>query len=353
MRSVAFLVLSFLTSLSAAIADDYDAKPVQRAVEKAIPWLEKDMVAWRTTNGCAACHHGPMYVWSVSTAKRAGYSVNQTQLRDYTKWVIESPDARVFPADKSAELLAQSTNAADRMTAAMMGHRNLSQPTLYLAHALNALPADDPLTITGWKKLATHWSEAQMEDGSFAGRKGWPPIFNTPQIHTLTAATALEGRPQNLPLNRDAVDSLDSIRKKTRTFLAMHSADELHQGLVLRLLQASRGDSSEKSSLKDKLIALQRKDGGWAQTVDRDSDALATGQSLYAFHQAGVSDSDPAVRRALTFLVKTQLADGTWPMQSRPNPETGRPADDLNPITYAAAAWATIGMAQHVKAGQQ
>lgn len=352
MRTTAFLILFLLSSFSSAIADDFDTRPVQRSIEKAIPWLENDMVAWRTTNGCAACHHGPMYVWSINTAKRAGYGVNQQQLQDYTKWLIESPDARVFPAGKSAEQLAKSDDAADRMTAAMMGHRNLSQPSLYLAHALNALPADDPLTVTGWQKLASHWSEAQMEDGSFAGRKGWPPIFNTPQIHTLTAVTALDSRPQNLPLSRDAADLLDSIRKEARTFLAKQPADETHQGLVLRLLDVSRSDTSEALALKDKFIGLQRKDGGWAQTSDRDSDAFATGQSLYALNQAGVSDSDPAVRRALAFLAKTQLADGTWPMQSRPNPETGRPADDLNPITYAAAAWATIGMAQHVKAGQ-
>lgn len=352
MRTPAFLALLLLSACSVAIADGFDSKSVRRTIEKSIPWLEKDMVAWRTTNGCAACHHGPMYVWSMNTVKRAGYAVNESQLQDYTKWLIESPEARVFPAEKSAEQLAQSTSAADRMTAAMMGHRNLSQPTLYLAHALNALAADEPLAITGWQKLVSHWSEAQMPDGSFAGRKGWPPIFNTPQIHTLTATIALDARPENLPLNRETSDSLASIHKLAREFLDKQSPDETHQGLVLRLLQISRVDKSATLKLKEKLIALQQQDGGWSQTSDQGSDAFATGQSLYALHRAGVSNSDPAVRRGLSFLVKTQLADGTWPMQSRPNPETGRPADDLNPITYAAAAWATIGMTQHVRARQ-
>lgn len=44
--------------------------------------------------------------------------------------------------------------------------------------------------------------------------------------------------------------------------------------------------------------------------------------------------------------------DGTWPMISRASPVTGRPADDVNPITHAAAAWTTLGMASYVPNGR-
>jgi hypothetical protein len=349
MRLSVFLLLIFNT-FSIVTAEELDAKLIRTAITKAIPWLEKDMVAWRETNRCAACHHGPMYVWSSHVVKRQGYAVDEQQLQNYTQWLINDEQARVFPK-ATPEELAASSDAADRMTAAMMGHKTLSQPTLYLAHALNALPADDPLAEKGWRKLQQHWSAAQMDDGSFAGRKGWPPIFNSPQILTLFAATAIDDHLAAKRRDRDLAQSLDKMRKGTTEFLGSQKPDDTHQGIVLQLLAQTQRRGDQAPLLKA-LLVLQRKDGGWSQTPDRPSDAFATGQSLYVLSRAGVSLSEPSVARALHFLAGSQASDGTWPMTSRANPETGRPADDLNPITYAAAAWATIGMGSYVPSGR-
>jgi len=63
------------------------------------------------------------------------------------------------------------------------------------------------------------------------------------------------------------------------------------------------------------LLALQRDDGGWSQTVpEPKSDAFATGQTLYVLSLAGLTADRPEVRRGLDFLVAThegrrQLAD--------------------------------------------
>jgi hypothetical protein len=78
------------------------------------------------------------------------------------------------------------------------------------------------------------------------------------------------------------------------------------------------------------------------------SDAYATGQALYALHAAGIPRTDAAVQQGLEFLVRTQTPDGNWKMLSRPDPKSGKPAEFLVPITYAAAAWATLGMVEHV-----
>jgi hypothetical protein len=75
-----------------------------------------------------------------------------------------------------------------------------------------------------------------------------------------------------------------------------------------------------------------------------ESDAFATGQALYVLHRCGVQADDPAVQHGIEFLVRTQREDGTWPMISRPDPETGRRAANLNPITYAACAWGVLGL---------
>ncbi len=74
------------------------------------------------------------------------------------------------------------------------------------------------------------------------------------------------------------------------------------------------------SAAKD-LLAAQRNDGGWSQTDKLASDAYATGSALVALHQAGgMPTDDPAYRRGVAFLLRTQKADGTWFVASRSQP---------------------------------
>ncbi|HYL99587.1 MAG TPA: hypothetical protein VEZ90_11585 [Blastocatellia bacterium] len=48
------------------------------------------------------------------------------------------------------------------------------------------------------------------------------------------------------------------------------------------------------------------------------SDAYATGQALVALRQSGVLRAeDPASKRGIQFLLKTQLEDGSWYIGSR------------------------------------
>src|SRR5438477_5501121 len=103
----------------------------------------------------------------------------------------------------------------------------------------------------------------------------------------------------------------------------------------------------------DELLALQRSDGGWSQTVpELKSDAFATGQTLYVLSLAGYTAKRPDIKRGIDFLVATQKADGSWPMISRSTPD-GSPgsAKLLTPITCGASSWATLGLARLVPKG--
>lgn len=94
------------------------------------------------------------------------------------------------------------------------------------------------------------------------------------------------------------------------------------------------------------LLALQRANGGWSQTVaELRSDAFATGQTLYVLTQVGYSAEQPESQRGIDSFVATQAADGSWPMtsQSRPDGSPGS-ATLLRPITCAASSWATLGL---------
>lgn len=340
---IIFSFLAFAITRSLTADDEYTRMDLDQSVAKSISWLEDDMQAWRKEHGCAACHHGPMYVWAMNTAKKNGYRVREPLLSEMTEWLLTSDEARIFP--KQEQHTASQSSATDRMTAAMMGQKKLSQPVLYLTHALNSLPSEDPNKQLGWKRTIEHLATAQNDDGSFAGRDAWRPIFNTKQILTRFAVSGIQDSDASLI----SLDRKNEVLRAGRMFLANQIPDETQQGIVLQIMckpklhasHSSIDESQKMSQLVDSLRRLQRTDGGWSQSDDRNSDAFATGQSLTALNRAGITAS---VKRGMEFLLKTQSTDGTWPMTSRPNPENGKPAENLNPITYAATAWATMGL---------
>src|SRR5207237_5602336 len=104
------------------------------------------------------------------------------------------------------------------------------------------------------------------------------------------------------------------------------------------------------------LLKTQRKDGGWSQTEDLDSDAYATGSALVMLHQAAsVPVSDPVYQRGLEFLIGAQQADGSWQVRSRSTPfqtyfESGFPHGKDQFISIAASSWAAIALLQAIPA---
>jgi hypothetical protein len=99
------------------------------------------------------------------------------------------------------------------------------------------------------------------------------------------------------------------------------------------------------------LVRSQRSDGGWGQTETMESDAYATGSALVALHEAGkLATTDPVYQRGVDYLVKNQLPDGSWRVQTRSKPfqtyfESGFPHGKDQFISIAASGWATTALA--------
>jgi hypothetical protein len=116
---------------------------------------------------------------------------------------------------------------------------------------------------------------------------------------------------------------------------------------VFRLLGLTWAGSAEskKPAIED-VIRTQRPDGGWAQTDFLQSDAYATGQALVALAEAGMLPSDSAYRKGVQWLLRKQLADGSWFVRTRSYPvqiyfESGFPHGASQFISAAATNWAT------------
>jgi hypothetical protein len=124
--------------------------------------------------------------------------------------------------------------------------------------------------------------------------------------------------------------------------------DKAFHLLGLRWTNADRRKIQEAVAV---LLREQRGDGGWAQLPTLSSDAHATGQVLFALAEGGgLAVSHPAYERGVRFLLKTQLADGSWFVGTRsfplqPYAGTGFPHGRSQFISLAATSWATLALA--------
>ena len=115
-------------------------------------------------------------------------------------------------------------------------------------------------------------------------------------------------------------------------------------------LKWAGADGKTLDRLAYRISSMQRPDGGWAQTPFLGSDAYATGQTLAGLREAGFGTGDPVYRKGVDFLLRTQMADGSWHVISRapkfqPYFQSGFPYDHDQWISMAGTAWATMALA--------
>jgi hypothetical protein len=112
----------------------------------------------------------------------------------------------------------------------------------------------------------------------------------------------------------------------------------------------AKADAEDLRVAAQPLFAEQRPDGGWAQLPTLESDAYATGQTLYALHAAGqISTADSVYGRGAAFLLRTQRPDGSWIVRSRSVPfqplkESGFPHGKDQWISAAGSSWAAMAL---------
>ena len=216
----------------------------------------------------------------------------------------------------------------------------------FLAVAVRSLTSLEEGQKQSLKLIAQEIVNKQQPDGSweFFATLRRPPINESQTTDAAWIIMALEGE-----AGPDAPESQRAALAKATAWLEAAKPSDLHQDKVLKVLLAARAGKPRETvqTTIDELLALQRADGGWSQTVpELKSDAFATGQTLYVLSLAGYTAKQPEIKRGIDFLVATQTPDGSWPMISRSTPD-GSPGSSklLTPINCAASSWATLGLA--------
>lgn len=350
-RIPAFLVVSFSLCLATSTRAETPAaapspfpsattEQIHETVDRATDYIHTESAAWLNTRKCAACHHAPMVLWALSEAERQGYTIDKKFVTETTESLLGSKEkllsSRIFP------------NPADPPDERPQG-RGLNMGLPFLAVAARSLSSLEEGQKQSLKLIAEEIVSKQQPDGSwefFAGLRR-PPINETQTTDAAWIIMALEGE-----MGPDAPESVRTSLAKATAWLDAAPLTGIHQDKVMKVLMGARSGKPREAMQPtiDELLALQRGDGGWSQTVpELLSDAYATGQTLYVLALVGYTADRPEIKRGIDFLVGTQSPDGTWPMVSRSTPD-GSPGSSklLSPIVCTASSWATLALTRLV-----
>lgn len=280
-----------------------------KPVDRALVYVKEKGDAWIGEKNCVSCHMVTGTVWSLKEAEESGHKVDADATANLRAWVAAS----VFQKDPGPEGLAQ----------------------VILAKSANQENA--PFEAMRAKLLSK-----QRPDGSWSPEGQTPeqkrPLAEGREVVTMWAMLAAGNSPRAKAAVARAWSTIDLPSSKVST--------EWH---ALRLLVALRLEKSSAEIERVKaLIGAQNKDGGWGWVVGEESDAIATGQAIYAL--SFVPGRTPAVResiqRARKLLLGSQLPDGSWSAKST----LAQHKDEVIPTSrYWATTWAVTGLCRTEK----
>jgi ankyrin repeat protein len=303
------------------------------AIEKAVARLQPASPGFTSGATCVSCHHQSLPAMAVKLARDHGVPVDRA--------LAEHPTTATLASWKAAreQYLLANTPAGGFIAGTPYALTALAEEGI----------ARSPLTAA----VALALANTQRRDGSWnlpigtAGGGLRPPLGSIGAI-SLTALT-VRGLSVYAPKGREA-EMKGRVARALAFLRESAPADTQDEAFKLMGLVWSGVPAKEISAQADRVLALQRADGGWAQLPTMSADAYATGQALYALNAAGISTRSEAYQKGAAYLVRTQLADGTWLVRSRgfgfqPYFETGFPHGRDQFISAAATSWAVMGLA--------
>ena len=294
----------------------------QEAVEASLPVLHTAASHVMTDGGCIACHAQPMSGAAAELALRRG-------------WRAQAPTTEVTQVTVALNV---------SIPAFLQGVESGGQPDshLYELFMMAAMKMPPTLATDAWMY---YLAAKQRPAGNWHSITTRPPIQDGDINRTAMSVRALSvyGTPARKAEYTARID-------RAARWLAGQTPVSTEER-IMQLLGLSWAGTYRplRDTRTRELLALQRSDGGWAQTPYLASDAYATGQVLFTLHELGLNESDPAVQRGVTYLLQTQADDGTWHVKSRamkiqPYFESGFPYGDDQWISQIGTAWAAMAL---------
>jgi hypothetical protein len=233
--------------------------------------------------------------------------------------------------------LAMWRNTREYMT--MEAHK-IPNPPINVSYSLVGLGAAKYRGDETTEAMARFVAQHQQEDGSWRSQIRRPPMEASDITATALSLRALQLYASDAGRVARAAEWLAGQEPRS-------TEEQVMQLLGLAWAQADR-ELVERQARK--LLAGQQPGGGWSQLDTPEADAYATGQALVALNTAGaLQPTDPAYAKGVGYLLRTQLADGSWLVISRsfpfqPYKESGFPHGKDQWISAAGTSWASMAL---------
>src|SRR5688572_25718531 len=326
-----FFILCAVALFAALPLRGQEAHPdeVRAAAGRALTAIQKAQAPWYTTNKqvCASCHH--QYQPAIA------YRVARDHRVPFDEAIAKSDAIKAFTF---ADL--------DRA----VQYTYVIEPAMDDAYRMVAANAAGVKPNLGAAIYARLLISRQNTDGDWDGFHQRPP-----SSYSRVTMAALGLRAVQAYHHTSQKAAADAAIARARTFLEARTArdteERSYQLLGLRWAGAPR---ALLQKLAQGLKVAQQPDGGWSSRDGRESDVYSTGQALVALHDGGsVAVIDTAWQRGISYLLKTQAADGSWRMTSRLRPpaplsppyfDAGYPGGRDQFIAMSGAGWAAIAL---------
>jgi hypothetical protein len=307
--------------------EDSSESAVRETIERSLPFIEREGERWIETKKCDTCHHVPFMVWSLNAAAERGFSIDALKLAQWNAWARDWKSIRGLDLVKEGEKEQLLVDRPDELTQLLLGVGRSVSPI-----------ADE----TGWRTTYRDYLlRGQQEDGSWKPGGQLPgqkrPLRETQEVTTMWALVAITSYAAPNEKEQPAID-------KAIHWLGDKTLGESTEWWAVGLLwEHARGNTKNAELLRAELLKRQRPDGGWGWLSTEESDALGTGQAMYALLRTGFAKDHAAIRAAQEFLRKTQQPDGAWPV--RGTKESKRQHVQAT-ATYWGTCWAVIALAE-------
>jgi hypothetical protein len=298
----------------------------EAAVKKILPLIETSGEAVFKSRACVSCHNNSLPAMTVALARKKGFVVNEEQAKKELGFAV----ATDMPYLEPMRLGSTIGGGADTLGYTLMGMAAAGYPA-------------DALTDAHIHYLSIY----QYPDGAWRTTSYRPPEEYGPFATTAVVLRAIKLYP--IPGRREEFE--ERFARAKRWLLSAKASSEEERSMQLNGLADAGASASERAPFVMALKAAQNQDGSWSQLPGIPGEAYATGEALYALHVSGdVPTPDPVYRKGVQWLLRNQLAEGSWFVPTRAVPvqphtfESGFPHGWNQFASDGGSSWAAMAL---------
>jgi N-acyl-D-amino-acid deacylase len=310
---------------TAVLAKDPSAAALRDAVARGLAVVEKAARNYPEHRKCFSCHHQTLPALAMATAAERGLDADRALLENVIEFSHESFRSRAERMRQGEDIGGAAMTVGYGLWTLAIGRRERDDTTAAMVEFLLKDQEDDGR----WQRFT---SRPPLEDSDF----------------TATALAIYYAQKFADDSQRERVKA--AAERGAAWLLRATAASQEDKNSLLGGLRLAGAPADRIEAARKAVLDAQQDDGGWAQLPGMASDAYATGQTLFTLQRVGLAPSDPAYRRGVEFLLRSQREDGSWLVESRSKPiqtffDNGDPHGKHQFISTPATAWAVTALA--------